>query len=58
MTNTPDTQTLAQLRAFARAEITESRIYRRLAAREKNPQNRQVLEQIAAEEEKHNRPAG
>lgn len=53
MTHTNDTQTLAQLRAFACAELTESHIYRRLAARETNPANRQVLQQIASEEEKH-----
>lgn len=53
MTHTNDTQTLAQLRVFACAELTESHIYRRLAARETNPANRQVLQQIASEEEKH-----
>ena len=34
-------------------EITEHRIYLHLAAREKNPDNRKVLERIAADEQAH-----
>lgn len=34
-------------------EITEYEIYRRLARIEKNPENRQILHQIAQDEEKH-----
>ncbi len=49
----PTQETLAKLRAFARAELTESQIYRRLAVREKNEHNRRVLEQIAQEEDGH-----
>ncbi|NLF29676.1 MAG: rubrerythrin family protein [Planctomycetes bacterium] len=36
-----------------RNEITEHHVYLRLAAREKNPANRDVLERIAADERKH-----
>ena len=38
---------------FQRNEMTESVIYHRLALREKDPQNAQVLEKIAQEEAKH-----
>lgn len=51
--NASATETLETLRRFARAELTESHIYRRLADREKDPANRQVLQQIAQEEENH-----
>lgn len=46
-------ETLQELHTFAADEITESVVYRRLAAREKDPANREVLEQIAADEEHH-----
>ena len=38
---------------FQKNEMTESVIYHRLALREKDPQNAQVLEKIAQEEAKH-----
>lgn len=41
------------LAVFSRNEITEHYIYLRLAACEKNPQNRRVLEQIAQDEKMH-----
>lgn len=37
----------------ARNEITEHHIYLRVAAREKNPHNREILEKIAAQEKGH-----
>jgi len=39
--------------AFQRNEITESHIYRRLARSIKSPENRRVLEKIAADEQRH-----
>lgn len=36
-----------------RSEISEQRVYMSLAAREKSPQNRRVLEQIADDERRH-----
>ncbi len=41
------------LAVFSRNEITEHYIYLRLAAREKNEQNRRVLVEIAADEKRH-----
>lgn len=41
------------LLAAQRNEITESFVYRRLAARERHPENRATLERIAADEEAH-----
>lgn len=41
------------LRIFSRNEITEHYIYLNLAKREKNPQNRLVLEKIAEDEKLH-----
>ncbi|MBN1847952.1 MAG: hypothetical protein JW932_05145 [Deltaproteobacteria bacterium] len=34
--------------------MTEHRIYRRLARRQKSPENRRILEQIAGDEKRHN----
>ena len=48
---TPQAQ--KNLAVFSRNEITEHYIYLRLAACEKNPQNRRVLEQIAQAEKTH-----
>jgi VIT1/CCC1 family predicted Fe2+/Mn2+ transporter len=42
-----------KLLTYQRLEITEYHIYRRLAAAMKEPQNRQILEQIAADELRH-----
>lgn len=42
-----------QLLAAQRTELTEAVVYRRLAAKTKDPHNRQVLEQIAGDEERH-----
>jgi VIT1/CCC1 family predicted Fe2+/Mn2+ transporter len=42
-----------QLLDYQRCEITEHHIYRRLAATIKSPKNRQVLEEIAADELRH-----
>lgn len=48
-----DTAMTARLVEAQRNEITEHHVYRRLAAREKNAANRDVLERIAADERKH-----
>ncbi len=48
-----DTAMTARLVEAQRNEITEHHVYRRLAAREKNPANREVLERIAADERRH-----
>ena len=45
----------AQLLAYQRNEITEHHIYERLARTIKSPENRQVLERIAADELRHYR---
>ena len=42
-----------KLLAFQRNEITENLIYKRLARHVKGPENRRVLEQIAADEMRH-----
>jgi len=42
-----------KLLAFQRSEITEHRIYRKLAGTIKSPENRQVLEHIADDELRH-----
>ena len=42
-----------RLLRLQRMEATEAEVYRRLALREKNPHNREVLEQIAVEEVRH-----
>lgn len=46
-------QDLQDLRTFSRNEITEHYIYLRLAAREKNPQNRETLLHLAKDEKIH-----
>ncbi len=43
----------SRLLAYQRNEITEYHIYRRLAALQSSPENRQVLERIAADEKRH-----
>lgn len=43
----------ARLLAFQKNEITESQIYSRLARSSKSPENRRVLEKIAADEQRH-----
>lgn len=48
-----DEQTRKALLRFQQNEITESLVYRRLAAIEKNPVNREVLLRIASDEKKH-----
>ena len=48
---TPEAKT--QLLAYQRNEITEYHIYRRLAAMQRSPENRGVLERIAADEKRH-----
>ncbi len=40
---------------FQKNEVTEYEIYRRLAKRQKDPENRKILEKIAAEEQNHAR---
>lgn len=47
--------TLQTLLTYQRNEITEHHIYRRLAATVREPENRQVLERIAADELRHYR---
>lgn len=47
--------TLQTLLTYQRNEITEHYIYRRLAATVREPENRQVLERIAADELRHYR---
>ena len=42
-----------RLLRLQKMEATEAEVYRRLALREKNPHNREVLEQIAVEEVRH-----
>jgi rubrerythrin len=42
-----------RLLAFQRNEITEHRIYSRLAKTIKSPENRRVLERIAGDELRH-----
>lgn len=51
----PGPQLKAQLEQMQRAEITEHHIYKRLAAAQKQPENAQVLERIAADELQHYR---
>ncbi len=46
-------ETLKQLEKFQQNEINESEIYRKIALREKNKHNKEVLLKIAAEEAKH-----
>lgn len=48
-----DEQTRKALLRFQQNEITESLVYTRLAAIEKNPVNREVLLRIASDEKKH-----
>lgn len=48
-------QELRLLHAYQRAEITEHHIYGRLARRQKAPENRAILERIAADELRHAR---
>lgn len=48
-----DKETLKRLYIFQKNEVTEHRIYSRLAKSEKDPENRKVLEKIAEEEKKH-----
>ena len=43
----------APLLAFQRNEITEHHLYRRLAAIQSTPDNREVLERLAADEKRH-----
>lgn len=45
--------TLAQIRAFQQAEVTEAEVYRRIAARTKDAGNRDTLLKIAQEEAHH-----
>lgn len=49
----PDKTSLGQFLAFQRDEITEHRIYQKLALITKNPANREVLNRIAADELRH-----
>lgn len=46
-------QALKQIRIFQQNEVTEAAVYRRIAARTKEANNRETLLSIAAEEEKH-----
>ena len=48
-----DAATLKQVLRFQYLELTEARIYEKLAKREKNAQNRKVLQQIADDEVRH-----
>ena len=48
-----DAATLKQVLRFQYLELTEARIYERLAQRERNPANRKVLQQIAEDEVRH-----
>ena len=48
-----DSKTRNELLQFQQNELTESIIYNRLAAYEKNPDNAQILRGIAAEEARH-----
>jgi vacuolar iron transporter family protein len=52
---TLDEQTHRRLLAFQRNEITEHHLYLRLAARMADPDNRRILEKIAADELRHYR---
>ncbi len=47
------TDTKQSLEIFSRNEITEHYIYKNLAAREKNPENRSVLETLSTDEKRH-----
>jgi len=49
----PSAELRQQLLVFQRNEITEHHIYKRLAKSVKSPQNREILEKIAADELKH-----
>jgi len=53
MTNDLDPQLKAHMLDFQRNEITEYHVYSRIAARQKNPKNREVLGRIAKEELAH-----
>ena len=46
-------RTLQMIRGFQQNEVTESRIYEKIAQREKDEKNRKVLEQISQEEAAH-----
>ena len=48
-----DAATLKQVLRFQYLELTEARIYEKLAKREKNAHNRKVLQQIADDEVRH-----
>lgn len=48
-----DATTLQQVLRFQYLELTEARIYERLARRERDPGNRKVLQQIADDEVRH-----
>lgn len=48
-----DPQTRQNLLAYQKNEITEHHIYRRIAAATSAPENRQILEKIAADEQRH-----
>ncbi|MEC8948613.1 MAG: ferritin family protein, partial [Candidatus Thermoplasmatota archaeon] len=48
-----DAATLKQVLRFQYLELTEALIYEKLAKREKNAQNRKVLQQIADDEVRH-----
>ena len=48
-----DAATLKQVLRFQYLELTEALIYEKLAKREKNVQNRKVLQQIADDEVRH-----
>ncbi len=48
-----DEKTRSVIEAFQRAEITEYHIYRKLAARERDPANSRILAQIGQDEKRH-----
>jgi VIT1/CCC1 family predicted Fe2+/Mn2+ transporter len=48
-----DEEQIRQILVFQRTEITEHNIYRRLASTIKSPQNREIMEKIAADELHH-----
>jgi VIT1/CCC1 family predicted Fe2+/Mn2+ transporter len=48
-----DARSRTLLESFQRAEMTDAVVYGRLARRERHPENREVLERIAADEVQH-----
>ncbi len=48
-----DEEIRSRLLALQQMEATEAEVYHRLAARQKDPHNREILERIAADEERH-----